>query len=252
MTTTAQFESQQSWYVKVAGWLVTISVPIFLVLMTIRLLINPWYPEFEYRTPGFPDDRYGLTFEERLYWSKISMAYLVNDAGIEYLADLRFTGGQSVPQPSCALIDDCTRVYNDRELEHMVDVKQVVQIALRVMWVSLGVLILLGLLAWRGGWLASYQQALARGGWLTLFLTAAIILFVLIAFGVIFVWFHEVFFDPGTWTFYYSDTLIRLFPERFWRDTFLIVAGVPALIGGLLGYFLGRKKGLPHRTAPQV
>ncbi|MFN2195842.1 MAG: DUF1461 domain-containing protein, partial [Anaerolineales bacterium] len=69
-----------------------------------------------------------------------------------------------------------------------------------------------------------------------------IILFVLIAFGVIFVWFHEIFFQPGTWTFYFSDTLIRLFPERFWRDTFLIVAGLPALIGAVLGYFLGRKK----------
>ena len=242
MTSTEHLESQQSWFVKAAGWLITFLVPVILVLLTIRLLINPWYPEFEYRTPGFPEDRYGLTFEERLYWSKISIDYLVNDAGIEYLANLRFPDGQFVPQPSCGLIDDCSRVYNDRELQHMVDVKKVVGVALWVLWISLGVFVLLGLFAWRGGWLDQYWQAVGRGGWLTLVLTGAIILFVLIAFGVIFVWFHEIFFQPGTWTFYFSDTLIRLFPERFWRDTFLIVAGLPALIGAVLGYFLGRKK----------
>ncbi|MEJ2126169.1 MAG: hypothetical protein P8X84_01420 [Candidatus Bathyarchaeota archaeon] len=28
-------------------------------------------------------------------------------------------------------------------------------------------------------------------------------------------WFHQLFFTSGTWTFYTSDTLIRLFPMRF-------------------------------------
>jgi len=60
---------------------------------------------------------------------------------------------------------------------------------------------------------------------------AAILLFVLLAFGVIFVAFHNVFFPPGTWTFLYSDTLIRLFPERFWRDTFIAVGVVAAVPG---------------------
>jgi len=49
---------------------------------------------------------------------------------------------------------------------------------------------------------------------------------------VFFVAFHEVFFDPGTWVFRYSDTLIRLFPERFWRDAFLAIAAL-SLVGGL-------------------
>jgi uncharacterized membrane protein len=59
-----------------------------------------------------------------------------------------------------------------------------------------------------------------------------IIFFVLISFGVFFVGFHEIFFPPGTWTFFYSDTLIRLFPERFWRDAFLTV-GILSVFGGL-------------------
>jgi uncharacterized membrane protein len=53
--------------------------------------------------------------------------------------------------------------------------------------------------------------------------------------------FHNVFFEPGTWKFLFSDTLIRLFPQRFWQDLFLIVGGL-SLVGGLaLGIGLRRK-----------
>ncbi len=45
-----------------------------------------------------------------------------------------------------------------------------------------------------------------------------------IAFGVLFVGFHRIFFEGDTWLFSYSDTFIRLYPERFWRDTFALVA----------------------------
>jgi integral membrane protein (TIGR01906 family) len=225
---------------RLAGWLVTLAVPVFLVLGTIRILMTPLYAEIEYRTPGFPDDTYGFTLEERLYWSRISIAYLVNNEGINYLADLRFPEGQQIPEPACSYVDDCSRFYNDRELQHMVDVKNVVQRAMWVLWISIGLLFVTGVVAWRGGWLGDFRASVARGGWLTVILAGSIILFVILAFGVIFVWFHQVFFEPGTWSFFYSDSLIRLFPERFWRDTFLVVAGFPALIGAALGYFLGR------------
>jgi uncharacterized membrane protein len=71
-----------------------------------------------------------------------------------------------------------------------------------------------------------------------MFLLGGIILFVLLAFGVIFVAFHQVFFESGTWTFFYSDTLIRLFPERFWRDTFIAVGVLAGGAGLLLGRFV--------------
>ena len=34
--------------------------------------------------PGFPDDSYGFTLEDRVYWSRVDVAYLQNDEGIEY------------------------------------------------------------------------------------------------------------------------------------------------------------------------
>jgi integral membrane protein (TIGR01906 family) len=114
----------------------------------------------------------------------------------------------------------------------MVDVKNVVTGALMVWYASLLTLLLLGLWAWRGRWWLTFRQALSRGGWLTVIFVGVIVPFVLFGFGMFFVFFHEIFFAAGTWVFNYSDTLIRLFPERFWRDIFLAVA-LLSLLGGL-------------------
>jgi len=220
-------------------WIVTLAVPVFWSLSVVRLMINPWFVEFEYRTPGFPDDPFGFTFEERLAYSKVSMAYLVNDQDITFLGDLRFPEGQTAPDFSCQFMEDCNRLYNDRELEHMVDVKVVVRAAMWVLAGSIMLLITTGIWSWRGVWMKDYSTALQRGGWLTIYMIAGVIAFVLIAFGVIFVFFHQIFFDSGTWTFYYSDTLIRLFPERFWRDTFLMVGALTGL-GGFLTVYIAK------------
>ena len=226
----------------VFGWLVSILVPVVLVLSTVRLVLNPWFLEFEYHSTGFPADSYGFSLEDRLYWSRFALDYLINDAGISYLADLRFPEGQVAPAPSCLYMEDCTKLYNDRELQHMIDVKNVVRVAMLVWLAATLISLALALWVWRGGWWLEYRLAIARGGWLTTVLMIFILLLALLAFNFIFVLFHEIFFTQGSWTFLYSDTLIRLFPERFWIDTFLMVAGIPALVGGALGFFLRRKK----------
>jgi len=218
----------------VLSWLVTLLIPVVLVMGAVRIVLNPWYLEFEYRTPAFPEDTYGFTLEQRLEYSRLALDYLLNDAGIEFLGDLRFPEGVQVPQPSCSYMDDCTLQYNQRELKHMLDVKLVLGAALNVWMVSLVLVLLLGIWAWRGGWLSTYLRGLSRGGLLTLALIGVILALVLVAFGVFFVAFHNVFFEEGTWLFFYSDTLIRLFPQRFWRDTFLTVGGLTILLALLV------------------
>jgi integral membrane protein (TIGR01906 family) len=209
------------------SWLVTILVPVALVLTAVRLMMTPVFLRLEYNTPNFPPDSYGFTKEDRLYWSRFALDYLLNEAGISYLGDLRFKDG--------------TLVYNERELRHMVDVKNVVRGALLVWYLSLAALLILGVWAWLGRRLDDYRRGLRRGGWLTVILLGTIIFFVLLSFGVVFVAFHNVFFAEGTWMFLWSDTLIRMFPERFWRDIFVYV-GVLAMAGGIgLGLGLRRK-----------
>ena len=212
----------------VLSWIVTLLVPVILVLASVRLLLTPTFLAFEYRTPNFPPDTYGFTREDRLYWSAFALDYLINQEGISFLGDLRFADGSAV--------------YNPRELEHMVDVKAVLQKAMLVWYFSLGAMFLLGIWAWRGGWLSSYLHGLSRGGFITCALLFVIIIFVLAGFRIFFVAFHQVFFETGTWVFNYSDTLIRLFPERFWRDIFIYVGVLTFSSGLVLGYVFKNRR----------
>ena len=218
------------------SWLIALIIPIVVILSVVRLVINPWYLVFEYHTPGFPADPYGFSLQDRLNYGRLAVDYLNNSADISFLGDLLFTSGQQAPEPSCQFMTDCTHLYNDRELEHMLDVKNVVKGAMRMLEISILILALLALWAWKGKWSKAYLKGLQRGGMVTLIFIGLIILSVLTAFNYIFIIFHEIFFKAGTWTFLYSDTLIRLFPERFWQDTFLMVGGLSAAIG-LLFYF---------------
>jgi integral membrane protein (TIGR01906 family) len=222
---------------KLLTWIIAISVVVVLMLGAVRVVLNPWYVQFAYNVIGVPPDLYGFSTERRVEYALVALEYLVNDAGIEFLGDLRFPQGEQAPIESCRNLDlyqgDCTRLYNTRELEHMLDVKIVIG---QVTWfwgTLLGVLVLLGAWAWREKWLGSYTHAIGLGGWLTLILIFSIIAIVLLAFVPFFIFFHQVFFESGTWMFLWSDTLIRLFPMMFWQNTFIIV-GVIAALGGLV------------------
>ena len=205
-------------YTKWLMWLVAILVPVILILTSVRLLLTPLFVQIEYRTPNFPPDPYGFTQQDRLYWSQIALEYLLNDEGISFLEELEF--------------EDGTQVYNAREFKHMLDVKEVLQYALLAWYISLGSILLLGLWAYWGGWMKAYKSGLSRGGWITVGIISVTMVAVLIGFGVFFVFFHQVFFEAGTWVFRFSDTLIRLFPQRFWRDAFIAI-GLVSLAGGL-------------------
>ncbi len=204
---------------------VTAIIPFFLLITAIRVMITPLYARIEYNSPGFPEDTFGFTKEERLYWSEFAINYLVNDSDISYLGDLRFPDGQPL--------------YNQRELSHMVDVKNLVQAAYRAWWVMLAVLVGLGVWAWRGGWSGQYRRGVWRGGWATLGLIVTVLVLVAVSFQALFTQFHRLFFTGDTWIFEWSDTLIRLFPMRFWRDAFILVGAV-TISGALLCIFGGR------------
>ena len=198
-------------------------LPVVLVLTSVRLLLTEVFVRMEYSLPGFPADRYGFTKADRVQHATIALQYLLNDAGIQYLGDQRFENGSPV--------------YNERELRHMQDVKQVTQHALSGRRIGAGLLLVLGVIIWRGAGGGRALEALQDGSRLTAILMLVLGVVLLLGFAVIFVGFHEVFFDPNTWTFRFEDTLIRLFPERFWQVAFgavalatLVQAGVAWLI----------------------
>jgi integral membrane protein (TIGR01906 family) len=203
---------------KVLLTLVVVLIPVFLLMTAIRVLLLPFYTELEYQRPGFPEDSYGFTLQDRLKWSRVSLDYLVNDEGIEYLAEQQ--------------LDEKTPLYNERELSHMLDVKNLIQLMLLV-WPLIGIVIVgIGLMAMQGGWLALYWQSIGRGGWAAVGLIVTILVAVLVSFNALFTGFHRIFFSGDTWLFLYSDSLIRLFPLPFWQDAFIVMGGM-VLLGGI-------------------
>ena len=218
-------ESTTAWS-RVARWIVAIMMPAFLVLTNVRLLLTHPFVEIEYRTPGFPADPYGFSREDRLHWSLQSLDYLLNDSEISFLADLSFADGGPI--------------YNPRELRHMEDVKRVVQAALRVWTASALLILVLSLAQLVGGRRRAAVDGLRLGSILTLALFGALAIAVAAAFSSLFVEFHHVFFEGDTWLFSYADTLIRLFPERFWRDAFTFLT-LATLVEAGLGYWLTRR-----------
>ena len=226
-----------AWLALTCRLLLIVLVPVALTLTNVRLLMTPLFPNFEYNLPGFPLDLYGFAKEDRLKWSKVAIDYLLNGAGIEFLADLRFPEGQTAPLESCGdyTTRDCTYLYNDRELRHMVDVKNVTRGALWV-WGVGGVMVLLsaGALFYFGE-RAALRAGLLWGAGITLVFYLGIIAVIAVNFNALFVQFHQVFFESGTWTFLFSDTLIRLFPVRFWQDTFIFIGAASILEAALVG-----------------
>ena len=213
-----------------ASWVVALVIPVALIGLAVRLVLLPIFPQVEYRMPYFPPDDYGFTTQQRIQWATYAWNYLVNSAGPSYLGDLKFEDGKPL--------------FNEREVSHMHDVKGVIQGTFTAWYVALGLLALLGLWAWRGHWRGQYRQGLRRGGWLTIGLAVLIGSIVVIGIAMdpdvfwnFFAWFHSLFFKGNTWIFAYSDTLIRLFPIRFWQDTFLAAAFI--VLAGAWGWRLG-------------
>ena len=208
---------------KILGLCITILVPLITIMISIRLLITPLFTQVEYRMPGFPEDPFGFTFEDRLIWSEPSIRYLVNKKDILYLESLQFETGE--------------QIFNEQELDHMEDVKRVVsgmRIGLASALVILGVIHFIVVNSKQE---KSIFVAYKRGGWGVIGIILSILIFVTLNFNKLFTWFHMLFFEGGTWQFYTSDTLIRLFPLRFWQDAFIFVSILSLIIGVIIIIF---------------
>ena len=208
-------------------WLIALTLPFMLIMLSIRILFTPLFLNIEYKMPGFPVDTFGFSTEDRLIWGKASMQYLFNTEGSQLLEDLRY--------------EDGTSIYNQRELSHMVDVKILLQTALKIFYALGGLYLFIIGLVYNRKWIKTFWLALSNGGWLTIGIIALILSSIAISFDALFTTFHKIFFTGDTWLFYYSDTLIRLFPMRLWRDAFISM-GVITLGLALFFAFFGRKQ----------
>lgn len=211
-----------SWIIITLRWLIILIMPAFLVLTSVRIVATEVFLWIEYHRPGFPDDPYGLTREDRLEYGPYGVRYMVNNAGISYLGDLELDGAPA---------------FREKELEHMEDVKVVARAAFRV-HIVLSVMLLAAIVAlgWHRETRHDLWLGLAGGGVFTFGLTITLVVLTLAAWDVFFDGFHGMFFAHDSWRFYNHDTLIRLYPEQFWFDAAITIGALTILgAGGLVG-----------------
>jgi integral membrane protein (TIGR01906 family) len=179
------------------------AVPLIILGNALIVLLIPWFAHFQYALPGFPDDPFGLSGGDRasLGATGIRSIWPVGP-GTELLAEARLPNGSVA--------------FGPVEISHMSDVRGLVQACFTLWLVSL----LAAAAAVFRLRMTDRNDAVRRGLRLGSAITIGAMLLIgvamLVNFDAIFDGFHEVFFEPGTWTFGNEETLRRLYPDAFW------------------------------------
>lgn len=212
---------------RILSFLSVILFPAFSILTSIRIALTPVFINLEYRLPNFPPDTYGFSTAERLRWAQYSIDYIM---GKITHADF-----------SAQLLPDGTPLFNSREIAHMLDVRNLAAPMLSF-WLALCLFFLaVFVFSFASKGLPEFVKSLKSGGKLTILLIVTILIGVWLNFDLLFTKFHQLFFDEGSWLFYLSDNLIRLFPVQFWRDLFIFI-GACTIIICLLPYLISFPK----------
>lgn len=205
--------------------IITILTPVLLITSAMRTALSPIFVNIEYKLPNFPPDSFGFTNEERLHWANYSIQYMTGKISEEEFSTLQFPDG--------------TPLFNDREISHMIDVHDLTVSMLALWWILIIFFTITLLAGWKNDWLRALFHALENGAKLTLTIIFSILVYVWVNFNQLFTLFHQIFFDGNSWLFYLSDTLIRLFPIKFWQDLFIFI-GSFGIIASLILIIFGR------------
>ena len=198
--------------------------PYISVGISVRIAFTEKFVEWEYAKKDFPPDRWGMTREERLELAKLGLRAVLSDEGMEEFKSKRLKNGRNA--------------FTKREIKHMEDVKNF----LSLYFPSVYFLTLLWIF---GTILLKEPRVLIFSG---LFNTLLLIFLGILTFTnykKAFEVFHNIVFDPYSWKFRYSDTLIRIYPLKFWYDATLFVAILSLIIGFLtiIAGMIWKKKG---------
>jgi integral membrane protein (TIGR01906 family) len=188
--------------------------PALLVGNGIYALTHSWFVRFEYGRAGFPADAYGMGREERTRLAVTSLHSILpwQREGIGLLREARLADG--------------TPAFDAHELRHMSDVRRLLLVLLALHAATLAALVGLAAVQ-RTRPLA--VRALKAGSLWTLGLFALVGALLAVNDVWFLTGFHTIFFEGSSWRFADEETLRRLFPDRFWSDTALLLGAGAAV-----------------------
>lgn len=211
------------WLANLLTLVIVIGIPIALILTNVFIFMTPNWLAYQYSQPDFPPS-VRFTPQDRYRLASESIEYIRGNRTLEQFKALG--------------------VYDEREIKHMVDVRDLVdKVKVGLPMLAILIIVSLGALARQKESRALAARGLLNGAILTIGLFVAIGLFAAIGFQTFFTLFHKVFFEGDTWLFNYTDSLIQFYPLPFWFATSLALVAttiVEAIIIGLIGWWWGK------------
>ena len=214
-------------------WLATglfiFAVPVFLVLTNVRIVATE--PRvFEYSFDRYNgEERTGISRPQLDRAAQEIVDYFRNDAE---LLDIRVQV-DGAEQP----------LFNQREILHMRDVKDLFQLGFRIHEVAFVYIVgyVAAVFLWsRERSIRRLARETAAGGFVTIGILGVAAVGVVVGFDSLFSQFHQLAFSNDFWKLDpRRDHLIQMFPNSFWFDVTLGV-GVLTVLEGALLVLLGR------------
>ncbi|MFA7249584.1 MAG: TIGR01906 family membrane protein [Dehalococcoidia bacterium] len=211
----------------VASALFIACIPIFLVLSNVRVAAA------EERVFGYGFSTYNvpaITGIERVQLDRAAheIVQYFTSGDTTSLLDIRVrvAGGETQP------------LYNEREIIHMRDVKQLFQLVFRLHEVAFAYIVayIAGVYLWsREQSLRRLAQQAMTGGIATVVILGAMAVMMLVGFDQLFLLFHQMSFANDFWQLDpATDRLVQMFPQGFWFDVSIGVGALTVLEGGLV------------------
>jgi len=187
---------------------------------------------------GFSDSFFTKKFSEYGVNNKLL------DAGAMHQEVINFIEGKSNELPSG---------FNEREKQHLMDVKRVISALTITIYIMVGLFLLLLVISAFTLKVNSYiinfvGIIMLWGGILTVALAALLFLLINFDFGPAFESMHRIFFQEGTYLFDPAkETIVNLYPEQLFMDlgirisVWVIIAAVLLILAGFYLVFKTKK-----------
>ena len=194
--------------------LIVLIVPLLLVTTNVRLVVDsPYIYSYGFQKYGI-ESVTGIEMRQLELAGKKIRDYFSNDQDF-IVINIERHGHQ------------IKNLYNQREILHMKDVKNLIQLTYSIqIWgfLLLSSLILIGFLSRTPKNLSNAVDMISWGGGLTLAISAVIGALSLFGFQRLFLFFHLVSFDNDLWILGPTrDYLIMMFPQGFFFDATVII-----------------------------
>lgn len=176
--------------------------PLFLMLTNLYPLLSLSFIKYEYSRDDFPKSEV-FNDEERVSIAKAIILYLRTNEDIASLRD----------------INDDYPVFKEKELSHLIDVNILIdKMFLAQKFFGLLMIVLISLLLKEKTIRKKVFFYVILGCLVTILIVGLLTVSIHLNFNYFFINFHRIFFMNESWVFGPLDTLIQLFPEKFWFD----------------------------------